>query len=386
MRKRPSKSPPQIVVQLISSRQRRGAEVFAAELSTMLVARGHAVHFAGLNPPPAEPLAPENVTSDDVSDTRPSVLSPRIVSDLTRYLRRIQPDVIQANGGYAMKYAVLAKRWSQEQWPILYCNIGLSSDWLRKPGQRMWNRWLLRQAAATAAVSEASRADLLNTYGLDPASVKVVRRGVPTDVADPLDARRRLRRELGIAEDAHVLLHVGSFSPEKNHEGLLRIVDRVRADQPDIQLVLVGDGPRRVEVEAQAARQGGVHLLGVRNDVPHLMAGANLLLLPSLTEGIPGVILEAGVQSLPTVAYDVGGVAEAIHDGKTGRLIPSGDETTFARAVVDLLSDASKRRAVGERARAFIESDYSLERSVDSFERLYHRIVNRLDTPIQTPT
>src|SRR5690606_12748645 len=103
-------------------------------------------------------------------------------------------------------------------------------------------------------------------------------------------------------------------------------------------------------------------------------AGADLLLLPSHTEGIPGVILEAGVQSLPSVAYGVGGVAEALRDGETGRLIPPGDEAGFAEAVTALLAAPERRAAMGRRARAFIEADYSLDRSVDAFEHLYWRI------------
>ncbi len=351
--------------------------MFAADLSTALVARSHVVRFAGLNPPPTEPLAPPDVAADDVSEAQSSVLSPRIVSDLARYLRRVNPDVIQANGGYAMKYVVLAKLWGRGRWPILYCNIGLSSDWLRKLGQRAWNGWLLRQAAVTAAVSDASRTDLLNTYGLAPDLVEVVRRGVPMESLASATARSALRDELGLPDDATVLLHVGSFSPEKNHAGLLRIFQRVRAQHPDAHLVLVGDGPLRVEVEAQAERQGSVRVLGVRQDVSRLMAGSDLLLLPSLTEGIPGVILEAGAQALPTVAYDVGGVAEAVRDGETGRLIASGDEEGFAHAVSALLADPTQRRGMGAQARAFIQSDYSLERSVDSFERLYHRIATQ---------
>ncbi len=362
------------IVQLVTRRHRRGSEVVAADLSTALAARGHEVYYAGLNRPPAEPLVPARATSGDVSTATASVLNPRIVLDLVRYLGRVEPDVIQANGGYAMKYAVLAKRWSRRPWPLLYCNIGLSSDWLRKPGQRAWNRWLLRQAAVTAAVSDASRTDLLNTYGLDPALVEVVRRGVPIESLDAAAARSALRTELGLPDEAAVLLHVGSFSPEKNHAGLLRLFQRVRAQHPGAHLVLVGDGPMRAEVEREAERQEGIHLLGVRQDVPDLMAGSDLLLLPSLTEGIPGVILEAGVQSLPTVAYDVGGVAEAVRDGETGRLIASGDEEGFAHAVSALLADPAQRQAMGAQARAFIQSDYSLERSVDSFERLYQRI------------
>jgi L-malate glycosyltransferase len=117
------------VIQLVTKRQLRGAEVFAEELSIGLGSRGHTVYYAGLNPPPVtDAVAPANVVSDDVSDTAPSKLSIRLVRQLARYLRDRQPDLVQANGGYALKYAVLAKQWSRGRWPIIYRNIGLSSD------------------------------------------------------------------------------------------------------------------------------------------------------------------------------------------------------------------------------------------------------------------
>ena len=363
------------IVQLVTRRQRRGAEVFAAELSSGLVERGHTVQYAGLNPPPAEPLTPSGAVCDDVSLAAPAVLSPRIVMDLARYLRRVAPDVVQANGGYALKYAVLASRFYRLPFPLVYRNIGLSSDWLSKPGQQAWTRWLLGGIRASASVSTASRDDLVATYGLDPAIAQVIRRGVPMEAEDREAARRSLRQELRLPDDAPVILHVGSLAPEKNHMGLLRITEQVRAAHPNLHLVLVGEGPLRSAVEQEAERLGQTYVLGVRNDVPRLLAAADLLALPSLTEGIPGVILEAGVQSLATVAYDVGGVGEAVRDGETGRLIPSGDEAGFARAVAELLTDPTRCTAMGAQARAFTESDYALARSVDSFERLYRQVV-----------
>lgn len=363
------------LVQLITRRQRRGAEVFAAELSTALAVHGHTIHFAGLTPPPTEPLAPPNVVCDDVSQAPQSLLSPRIVLDLARYLRRTNPDVIQANGGYALKYAVLAKRLYRLPHPIVYRNIGLSSDWLRRSGQKVWAQWIMRGIAASASVSTASRNDLVATYGVEPSIATVIRRGVPVEAVEISEARCTLRLALGVPEEAPLLLHVGSFTPEKNHAGLLRIVARVRAAHPGAHLALVGDGPLRPEVAREAGRQGAVHLLGLRDDVPHLMAGADLLLLPSHTEGIPGVILEAGVQSLPAVAYAIGGVAEAVRDGETGRLIPPGDEAAFAEAVAALLAAPERRAALGRAARALIASEYALDRSVDAFERLYRQIV-----------
>ncbi len=361
------------ILQLVTRRQHRGAEVFASQLSEQLADRGHEVIFAGLNPPAPESLSPAGVRTDDITESPPASLSLRITRDLIVYLRRIQPDVVQANGGYAMKYAALAKRFGGGGWPIVYCNIGLSSDWLRRPGQRIWNRWLLGHAAVTAAVSEASGDDLIKTYGLQPDSVVVVRRGVDTEAADRQQARESVCRELQLPDDAQLLLHVGSFTREKNHEGLLRIFEQVQTRCPSAHLLLVGDGPLYANINAEASGMSQVRMLGTRSDIARLMAATDLLLLPSLTEGIPGVVLEAGAQSLTTVAYDVGGVVEAIDDGHSGRVVEAGDEQEFVGAVCALLRDQSKLHSFGLAARQNVLENYSLERSVNEFESLYRR-------------
>ncbi len=359
------------IAQLVSRRQRRGAEVFAADLSTALAERGHDVSFIGLQAAPPAPLTPTGVTCSDLANGGQSKLSFTLVRELSAQLKSQAPQVVQANGGYALKYAVLAKRWSRAKWPVLYCNIGLSSDWLKRPGQRIWNGWLIRQATFTAAVSEASRSDLIATYGLNAGKVDVVRRGVCTDIVDREPARQALCKEFGLAEKPIVLLHVGSFTPEKNHAGLLRIFANFRQQSGHpLHLVLVGDGPLRPEIQTSAKSDPAIHFLGVRSDVSQLMAAADLLLLPSLTEGIPGVILEAGAQSLPTVAYDVGGVREVVKDGLSGRLIPPGEERCFAQAVLELCQDENLRRRTGSAAREYVVAGFSLLDSVNRFESI----------------
>lgn len=374
------------IAQLVSRRQRRGAEVFAADLSTALAERGHDVSFIGLQAAMPAPLTPAGVTCEDLASGRQSKLSFSLVRALSAQLRSQAPEVVQANGGYALKYAVLARRWSRAKWPVLYCNIGLSSDWLKRPGQRLWNGWLIRQATFTAAVSEASRSDLISTYGLKADKVAVVRRGVCTDSVDREPARQALCKELGIAEKpitekpiaerpapekSIVLLHVGSFTPEKNHAGLLRIFANIRQQSGrPLHLVLVGDGPLRPEIQATAQNDPAVQFLGVRSDVSQLMAAADLLLLPSLTEGIPGVILEAGAQSLPTVAYDVGGVREVVKDGQSGRLISPGEERCFEQAALELCQDDNLRRRTGSAAREHVLAGFSLLDSVNRFESI----------------
>lgn len=363
------------IVQLVGCRQRRGAEVFATELADALQARGHVVTVLGLKLSEAEVLAPRRATGADLPFVRDGILHPARVRALAQFLQQRGPLVVQANGGFAMKHAVVARRLARADWPIVYRNIGLSSDWLTRPGQRLWNRWLMRQVEATAAVSETSRGDLVRTYGLDPDRVRVIRRGVATTTVIDRGEGRSALRAAGVPDNAFVLLHVGSFTEEKNHAGLLRITERVCAEAPFIHLVLVGEGPLWPQIQAMAP--ANVHLLGIRKDVSALMAGADVFLLPSTTEGIPGVVLEAAVQQLPSVAYDVGGVKEAVEDGATGRLIPKHDETGAACAVLDLVRRPEYRSVLGAAARRLVVEQYGLERSTDAFEAVYRQVVRR---------
>lgn len=357
------------ILHLVTVRQRRGAEVIASDLADAMCERGHEAIVVGLSKAPREPLDPKAANAIDLSRNGNPRLDLRRIIELGRLLRSIRPDVVQANGGYAVKYGVLAAKLMRLDVPIIYCNIGMSSDWLRWPGQRAWNRWLLNRTSLTAAVSSASRRDLIETYGLSEDRVLVVRRGLATEPAFGREHGRALLAQAGVPAEGPIIMHVGSYTPEKNHEGLLRIFSRVRELIPEVKLVLIGDGDLRPGIEAQCA--DGVHILGVRSDVPELLSAADVFLLPSLTEGIPGAVLEAAVQRVPTIAYDVGGLHEVVVHGETGRLVDAGDEAAAASAAGELLSDETLRVSLGNAARTFVCREYDLTRSVDAFLELY---------------
>lgn len=357
------------ILQLVTVRQRRGAEVIASDLADAMCERGHEAVVVGLSAPPPEALDPKSARAFDLSRAGSARLDIRRVIELGRLLRQASPDIIQANGGYAVKYAVLAVALFRLDFPIIYCNIGMSSDWLRWPGQRAWNRWLLNRTCLTAAVSEASRDDLIDTYRLPVERVRVVRRGLAIEPVFSREHGRAILHQAGVPLDGPIVIHVGSYTPEKNHEGLLRIYANVQTRVPGVRLVLVGDGDLKPGIDAR--RIDGVHVLGVRSDVPELLSGADLFLLPSLTEGIPGAVLEAAVQRVPTVAYDVGGLREVVIQNVTGRLVPVENESAATEAACQLLLDDRLRETLGKAARAFVTREYDLQRSVDAFCDLY---------------
>lgn len=367
------------ILQLITRRQRRGAEVFAAQLADQLARRGHEVLLLGLYPPPEDPLQPEVAGADDLANLPQGRLSPGGVHAVHSYIRRFRPDLVQANGSATLKYSSLAKRLQRGRWPLVYRNISLASYWLRYPGHRAWGRWLVRAVDHVVAVSDETRADFRRTYAVPAARISTIPIGVhvPEQLVKDL-ARARLRHLAGLPAGVEILVHIGSYSPEKNHLWLLEAFTRLTRERDAAHLLLFGDGPLRGAVEAAIQERGlteRVHVLGRRSDVSELVAGADLLVLPSRIEGIPGVILEAAAQGVPAVATAVGGMHEALRDGSTGILVPLDAQDAFVSTVVALLEDEVRREQMGRAARAFVSERYAMEKVVDAFERLYQELV-----------
>jgi glycosyltransferase involved in cell wall biosynthesis len=367
------------ILQIVTARQRRGAEVFATQLSDALAARGHEVTVLGLYPAAGPSLDPERAAWEDLRPGRVGKLNPARVADLIRYLRRVQPELVQANGADTLKYSSIAKRLGELRAPLVYRNISIASQWLRGRAHRAWGRWLAGALDHVSSVSEASGADFGRTYGVPAWRRSVTHRGILIPVGvDAEAARRELTRRAGIPPGAQLLVHVGNYSEEKNHLWLVGAFRGILTAAPEAHLVLIGDGVLRPEVEARIAQlelDHSVHVLGVQPDAAQLVAGADVFVLPSRIEGIPGVVLEAAAQAVPAVATDVGGMREAVRDGETGLLVARGDEGGFVAAVLALLADPARRCSMGAAARSLVQARFSMDVTAAAFEDLYARLV-----------
>jgi glycosyltransferase involved in cell wall biosynthesis len=165
----------------------------------------------------------------------------------------------------------------------------------------------------------------------------------------------------------------------KNHEGFLRIAERVLRRLPDAQFVLVGDGPLRPEIEQRAASLGigeRVSFLGARDDIPEVLASMAIAVLTSDSESLSNAILEAMAARRPVVAYNVGGNSELINEQR-GFLIEANDESSFADAIVRLLSDPQLRREQGDHAWCFAKENFSLDRIKRKYEDLYLNLLEK---------
>jgi glycosyltransferase involved in cell wall biosynthesis len=202
--------------------------------------------------------------------------------------------------------------------------------------------------------------------------------GVDPQALQPRRDRGQVRRELGLGDDVKLLVCVGRLAPQKDHPTLLAAMQ----DLPDdvVLLVVGGDpfGRGRERLVAQAEEleiDHRTYFLGIRDDVPDLLAASDLFVLPSLWEGLGLVFLEAMAVGLPVVATRISAVPEVVEDGKTGWLVPAGDPASLVAAVTAALADPAERRRRGEAGRVRLEKRFGLERMLVETLAVYDEVL-----------
>ena len=198
---------------------------------------------------------------------------------------------------------------------------------------------------------------------------------------DVRQAAKTLREDLGIPARAPVLLFVGRVCSEKGVDLLPAVFDRVRAAVPDVHMIVAGPDDDRDPISpgtaAAFAADTAIHRIGFVSDTGPLYALSSVFVFPSYFEGFGNVLLEAAAMQRVSVAFDVPGVQEAVQDGVSGRLVPSGDAPAMARAVIDLLEDPDGREAMQTRARSRVVDLFSRERVLAEIETLLRGLVRR---------
>ena len=206
------------------------------------------------------------------------------------------------------------------------------------PGARLMTAWALPKAERVVAVSKPL-ADEVIAMGVAPERVKIVMNGVDGELFHPRD-RASARKELGLPATGPIAVYVGNLKPEKGVLDLGRAWEGVLREVPDATLLVVGDGPLKGELEAVTAKHGERVRLIARQPletVPSYMAAADILVLPSHSEGTPNVVLEALSSGRRVVATSVGGVPDLITSDTLGTLVPPRDPDSLARAIAAAL-------------------------------------------------
>lgn len=352
------------ILQVVSSTRRRGAEVFAAQLGSELTRRGHEVSTVSLE----RRSDPQGLPFDEL--TVPG-RNPRAVWALARRARRC--DVLVAHGGSTLLPVAAASKLAGR--PFVYRNIGDPSFWGRARGAKLRIGVPLRSAAGVVALYPDAAKYMRKRYGVSPKRLTVAANAVDVDrfpAATP-ELRRSVRTELGLPPSQLVLGYLGNLSEEKRPGWALDAVESLT----DATLVMAGDGPLRHELDVRASSLGSrggspvCQLLGPIEDPQRFLSAIDVLLLPSATEGIPGVLVEAALVGVPTVATDVGGVRDALVAMSAGVSVPADDFDCLVAAVRAVSAEPGRYRP--DRAAAI--EHHAIEAVADRWERVLVRVV-----------
>lgn len=234
----------------------------------------------------------------------------------------------------------------------------------------------------TVVVSAKLRDELL-ALGVSPRVLRLVHNGLVLENYRRSDVRGAIAELAGRAVPGPVLVSIGRLSREKGHADLLQALGMVTAQGRRVSLVLAGDGPERTALESQARTLGiaeSVHFLGYVGRPQVILNEADLMVLPSHTEGLPNAALEALAMDVPVLATAVGGTPEVITDGATGRLVPAHAPEAMAAGIIDFLDHRDRWRQWTAAGRQVVEQQFDFRARTRKMEAIYEELVEGVRT------
>lgn len=238
----------------------------------------------------------------------------------------------------------------------------------------------LRCVQAFIAVSEANRKAQIRNMGLPPQRVTTIHNGIPIDPSAPERAAAgvRLKTLLGLPPQSRIVGAVGRIEPQKGLHWLIDAAPGVLRLAPDAHFVFIGEGSLVGPLSEQAERGGAngrVRWMGFRTDARDLIAGMDVLAMPSRFEGLPIVLLEAMAAATPVVATSVDGIPEAIRDGVEGFLVDPGDVDQLAERIGRVLNDPALAERIGDTARQRVISEFAVATMACRTASVYRRLL-----------
>ena len=359
------------ILQLVQKPQLRGAEMFASQLSTHINEKGDKAILVFVFPGQA-PLPFTGETRHLNGSPKKRMWDIKAWRNLARIIKEEKPDVVQANAGDTLKYAVLSKLFFKWKQPIVFRNASTISLYIKTTPAKLLNGFFFKYASRIVSVSRTSATDFAKLFPQFKERIVTVPIGIEEAALNDAAKENVLS-----GASKPVLVHVGGFSFEKNHVRLIEIFEDIRKKQPAASLHFVGSGPLQAQIEElvkQKRLQQQIHFYGFRNDAMQFIKNADALLLPSIIEGLPGVILEAFYCKTPVVAYNVGGIGEVVINNKTGYLVPKGNEDAFVNNVLQAVEKTPENEQMIQNAWQLVMNEYLNTRIAAKFLEVYNSI------------
>lgn len=349
---------------------RRGAQIFVQELKYLFSQDGHKVRRIFLYEEKKYAQLPLDhcdqvmqFRDDHFFETIPTV-HPLLVYKLGRAMKEFSPDIILCNGSRTLKYAAFVKWFFpgiSAKW--IYRIIDSAVYWNKRSLTQFYYRHFVIPAMDGAVgVSQKSLDEMKAHYGFKKPSVSIPR-AIDVDHFAKYVPDKNARENADIRKDGFVLLFLGNFTQQKRPDRFVQIIYDLQNHIPNIHGLMVGDGPLKSVIQDQARQlniQSKITYAGYQRDVRPWLAMSDVLLLTSDTEGMPGVVLEAGAMMKITISNKVGGILELIENGINGYVIEDGRSYSFVERIIDVFNDSSKRLSMQERNFNKIYQSYSI--------------------------
>jgi glycosyltransferase involved in cell wall biosynthesis len=384
-----------VVLQLIDSFHQGGSELQAVQLTRLLHESDRfRVQLACLNPDGLLRAEIEDLNFDEIpSYPLNSFYDSNAVAQLRRFVRRLRAqkiDILHTHDFYTNIFGMTAGALARV--PVRIASRRETSG-MRSPSQKKAQSFAYSLAHQVVANSEAVRQQLV-TEGLRADKVTVIYNGLNVERVSPQSPPTRAASlaSLDLPDDLQgrrfVTIVANMRHEVKDYPMFLRVASRVRETIPDAAFLLAGEGELTESIRAQAKELGlerNAFFLGRCEKLAELFAVSDVCVLSSKAEGFSNSILEYMAAARPVVATDVGGAREAIVEGETGYLVPSGDDATMADRIVSLLREPDKARAMGQQGRRIVAQKFSRETQLERTVELYETMLNqrRANAPIE---
>lgn len=301
---------------------------------------------------------------------------------LAAEVRTRRLDFVHAHQYTPFFYSAVAKLFAGHRFHLMFTEHGRHYPDVVSWKRRLANRWVFsRLADEINGVCGFSVRSLAEVDGFGARAMEVIENGIDPERYMARRSRDQMRRELGLDSGRRCVVCVARFHWVKDHGTLLEAFGRVAATCSDVDLLLVGDGDLRRELEARAAQAdlaGRVRFAGVRMDVPKWLAASDVFVLNSISEAASITLLEAMATGLPAVVTDVGGNPDVVRRDVDGLLVPRKDPEAMAAALIALLRDPQRAEAMGQAARARVLEHFRLDRTIERYHERYVQAAQRL--------
>lgn len=314
----------------------------------------------------------------EVLNRRPG-LDWRCTFRLARFLHRQKVDLLHCHQYTPFFYGMTARLLYRKP-GVLFMEHGRHQPDYPRPKRMFANRLLLSRRDRVVGVGEAVRQAIIQNEGIPPDRVYVIYNGIDLQTFSRNQVQRQaVRQELGFGENDFLIFQVARLDYLKDHATAIRTLARVSRQCPQAHLILVGEGPELSKIQGLIREQKlehRVHLLGLRKDIPKLLAAADVFLLTSISEGIPVTIIEAMASGLPVVSTNVGGVSEVVEEGKTGLLAPAGDDDLLAKNILKLIATPQLAKELGEQGLSRAKEHFSEAKMHSGFLKTYQEMLS----------